>query len=74
MRLNRTVQYAKIEQKFFKKHRDLIQKYKTVLEKLVLNPFDYSLKTHKLNRIILTIEIKDDQITLINIGTHDDVY
>jgi hypothetical protein len=53
MRLNRIVQYAKIEQKFFKKHRDVIQKYKIVLEKLVLNPFDSSLKTMRLNTIKL---------------------
>ena len=75
--------------KFFKKHRDLVPKFKKVIEKLTDDPFDNSLKTHKLKgnlsdfyacsltyeyRIILTIEIQDEEIILVNIGTHDDVY
>ena len=75
--------------KFFKKHRDLVPKFKKVIEKLTDNPFDNSLKTHKLKgnlsdfyacsltyeyRVILTIEVRDEQIILVNIGTHDEVY
>jgi addiction module RelE/StbE family toxin len=75
--------------KFFKKHRDLIPKFKETIEKLIADPFENSLKTHKLKgnlsdyhacsltyqyRIILTIEIKDEEIILVNIATHDDVY
>ena len=55
----------------------------------MLNPFDHSLKTHKLKgnlkglsscslnfeyRIILNIKIVEKKIYLIDIGTHDDVY
>lgn len=75
--------------KFFKKHRDLVPKFKKVIDQLQSNPFDNSLKTHKLKaglsgfyacslnykyRIILTIEIIDDAIILIDIGSHDKVY
>jgi addiction module RelE/StbE family toxin len=60
--------------KIFKKHRDLVPKFKKVIEKLTDDPFENSLKTHKLKgnlsefyacsltyqyRIVLTIEIKD---------------
>jgi len=87
--INQTDTFDKKSVKFFKKHRDLVPKFKEVIEKLIEDPFDNSLKTHKLKgnlsdyhacsltyqyRIILTIEIKDEEIILVNIGTHDDVY
>ena len=58
-------------------------------EKLTNNPFENSLKTHKLKgnlsdfyacsltyqyRIVLTIEVRDEEVILVNIGTHDEVY
>lgn len=87
--INQTDTFDKKSVKFFKKHRDLVPKFKEVIEKLIDNPFENSLKTHKLKgnlndyyacsltyqyRIVLTIEIKDEEIILVNIGTHDDVY
>ena len=87
--INQTDTFDKKSVKFFKKHRDLVPRFKKVIEKLIENPFEDSLKTHKLKgnlsdyyacsltyqyRIVLTIEIKDEEIILINIGTHDDVY
>ena len=75
--------------KFFKKHRDLVPRFKKVIDQLKDNPFDSSLKTHKLKaglsgyyacslnykyRIILTIEIIDEEIILVDIGSHDRVY
>lgn len=89
MQLSRTEQFSKIERKFFRKHQNLIEKYSTVLKTLQQNPFEKSLKTHKLQgnlkefyscslnyeyRIIITIKIEDDKIILINIGTHGEVY
>jgi len=89
MKLFRNKQYQKKEIKFFKKHPNLISKYEKILKKLKNNPFDESLKTHKLKgdlkefyacsldyqyRIILNIVIIDDVIYLIDIGTHDEVY
>jgi addiction module RelE/StbE family toxin len=71
--LKKTDFFLRKAKKFFKKHPDLIQKFKKVTEQLSLDPFENSLKTHKLSgelseyyscsltfeyRIILTIEIK----------------
>ena len=87
--IKQTDTFEKTSLKFFKKHRDLVPKFQKVIEKLTSDPFDNSLKTHKLKgnlsefhacsltyqyRIILTIEIKDEEIILVNIGTHDEVY
>ncbi len=89
MRLDKTSKYQKIEKKFFKKHPSLVDDYCIVLEKLSFNPFDSSLKTHKLSgkldglyacslgfeyRMLLTIEIKEDVVTLVALGSHDEVY
>ncbi len=89
MKLAKTDFYAKKERKFFKKHPELIDKYGAILETLQTNPFDATLKTHKLKgslsdfhacsltyeyRIICVIVIQDNEITLVDIGTHDDVY
>ena len=87
--LKQTDTFDKKSVKFFKKHRDLVPKFKTLIQKLTEDPFESSLKTHKLKgnlsefhacsltyqyRVVLTIEIKDEEIILVNIGTHDDVY
>ena len=87
--IKQTDTFEKKSIKFFKKHRDIVPKFKEVIEKLINDPFDNSLKTHKLKgnlsdfhscsltyqyRIIMTIEIKDEEIILLNIGTHDAVY
>ena len=87
--IKQTDTFEKKSIKFFKKHRDLVPKFKKVIEKLTNDPFENSLKTHKLKgnlsdfyacsltyqyRIILTIEIRDEEIFLVNIGTHDGVY
>lgn len=89
MKLSKTEFYSKKERAFLKKHSNLFDKYKTVLKKLENNPFDASLKTHKLKgdlkqfhacsinydyRIVFIILIQDDEITLLDIGTHDEVY
>ena len=87
--IKQTDTFEKKSIKFFKKHRNLVPKFKQVIEKLTNDPFENSLKTHKLKgslsdfyacsltyqyRIILTIEIRDEEIILVNIGTHDEVY
>jgi len=83
MKLSKTEYYSKVEKKFFKKHKDLINKYAQILKELSIDPFDNSLKTHKLKgnlseyheyRIVMVIKIVEDKIILVNIGTHDDVY
>lgn len=89
MRLVKDKIYPKREIRFFKKHPDLLEKYGVVLKKLENDPFESSLKLHKFQgnlekfhavrltyeyRIVLILMIVDEQIILIDIGTHDDVY
>jgi len=85
----REEKFIKKAKKFFKKHPEFIIKFKEIIGKLERNPFDNSLKTHKLKgklesfyacslnyeyRIVLSIIISDNKIFLIDIGTHDEVY
>ena len=46
--IKQTDTFEKKSIKFFKKHRDLVPKFKKVIEKLTNDPFENSLKTHKL--------------------------
>ena len=87
--IRKSIRFEKKAKKFFKKHSNLIPRFKEIIFKLTDNPFHLSLKTHKLNgklidlyscslnyeyRIILNILIKDDEIILLDIGTQDEVY
>jgi addiction module RelE/StbE family toxin len=88
-KINKNDKFIKKAKKFFKKHPDLLDKFSKIMITLTVNPFEPSLKTHKLSgklnglyscsldfqyRIILSIVIIDQQIYLIDIGTHDKVY
>lgn len=89
MKLIKDESYQRKERKFFKKHADLLDKYTEVLKKLKSDPFESSLKTHKLKgvlsefyacsltyeyRIVCTFLIENEIIVLVDIGSHDDVY
>ena len=89
MKLIKNEYYEKKERKFFNRHPDLLTRYATVLNKLKENPFDTSLRTHKLKvsleafyscsltyeyRLICSFIIQDDTIILVDIGSHDEVY
>jgi addiction module RelE/StbE family toxin len=89
MKLLKDDDYIRKERKFFKKRPHLVDKYEEVLEKLKTDPFDSSLKTHKLKgelsefyscsltyeyRIICVFLIQEETIILVNIGSHDEVY
>jgi addiction module RelE/StbE family toxin len=89
MKLVKDDDYTRKERKFFKKRPHLADKYGEVLEKLKIDPFDPSLKTHKLKgefsefyscsltyeyRIICIFLIQNETIILVNIGSHDEVY
>ncbi len=89
MKLVKNDDYSRKERKFFKKRPHLTDKYGEVLEKLKTNPFDPSLKTHKLKgefsefyacsltyeyRIICIFLIQDEMIVLADINSHDEVY
>lgn len=88
-RLKQTDSFNRVAKKFFKKHRELLINFDKVTEKLKNDPFESSLKTHRLKgelkefyacslnyeyRLILTIIITDKEIILVDIGTHDEVY
>lgn len=84
-----TEHYLKKEKLFIKRHKDLIDRYKKTLKLLETNPYHPSLRLHSLKgkfqgkysvsitmnyRIILTFGVKDEEIVLIDIGSHDEVY
>ena len=89
MKLFKTNYFTRVEKKFLKSHKTLFNDYISTLSKLELNPFDESLKTHRLKgdlsefyacrinysfRLVITIKMSEESITLINIGNHDEVY
>jgi len=87
--IDQTESFERTAQKFFKKHRDLLNRFEEVVEMLEADPFTSALKTHKLKgelskyyacrlsyeyRIILTIIILEEKVILMDIGSHDEVY
>jgi len=89
MKLIRDEHYQRKERKFFRKHPELLDKYSAVLKKLKVNPFEPSLKTHRLKgelsefhacsltheyRIFFWFVIQGEVIYLVDIGSHDEVY
>jgi mRNA-degrading endonuclease YafQ of YafQ-DinJ toxin-antitoxin module len=81
--------YIKRARKFLRKHPEIHGQYRKTLELLELNPKHPSLRLHDLEgrlkgmssvsinmscRIVLELEIKGKEITLINVGNHDQVY
>ncbi|MBI9097776.1 MAG: type II toxin-antitoxin system mRNA interferase toxin, RelE/StbE family [Spirochaetaceae bacterium] len=84
-----TNSYEKRAKKFIKKHPELISQYEKTLKLIELNPSHPSLRLHKLEgklsdlysvsinisyRISLEFTITDDEIILINVGSHNEVY
>lgn len=84
-----TESYERRLKKFIKKHPGLRETYLRTLQVLEVDPYHPSLRTHKLKgalkdmhaislnlqyRIILHFVLKEDQIILIDIGSHDVVY
>ena len=81
--------YNKKASKFIKKHQALKGQYEKTLKLLELNPHHPSLRLHRLKgklqklhsvsinityRITLDFIIEDEEIILIDIGHHDEVY
>jgi mRNA-degrading endonuclease YafQ of YafQ-DinJ toxin-antitoxin module len=81
--------YIRRARKFLRKHTEIHSQYEKTLRLLELDPFHPSLRTHKLEgrlqglfsvsinmsyRIVLEMEINDEEIILINIGSHDQIY
>lgn len=84
-----TQSYEKRAKKFIKKHPDVISQYEKTLKLLEINPSHPSLRLHKLEgklsdlysvsinisyRISLEFTITEDEIILINVDSHNEVY
>lgn len=82
-------QFLRQARKFFKKHPDLKPRFAAVFEALQQDPFQPGLGLHQLAgklsgchavrlsysyRITLTLLITEQEIILIDIGSHDEVY
>jgi len=82
-------QFLRQARKFFKKHPDLKPRFVKGLSDLQTDPFQPSLELHALSgklegchaislthgyRITLILLITDKEITLLDVGSHDDVY
>ncbi len=81
--------YIRRARKFFKRHPNLLDQYRKTLELLEINPGHPSLRLHPLKgklaglhsvsitisyRITLEMVISEQEIVLVNIGAHDEVY
>jgi addiction module RelE/StbE family toxin len=81
--------YLKRAKKFIKKHPELRNQYQTTLELLEVNPYHPSLRLHGLQgrlsglssvsinisyRIVLEMIIRESDIILVDVGSHDQVY
>ena len=81
--------YLKRAKKFLKKHPEIHKQYRKTLELLEINPHHPSLRLHSLQgklsdlssvsinmsyRIVLEMIIRDKDIILVDIGSHDRVY
>ena len=81
--------YIKRARKFLKKHPEIHSQYRKTLQLLELNPHHPSLRLHSLQgrlsglssvsinisyRIVLEMIIEGNEILLVSIGKHDQVY
>lgn len=84
-----TESYIARAKRFFKRHSDLIRAYEKTLLLLEKNPLHPSLRLHRLEgklkhlhsvsinmkyRVTLELIIQEEEIILIDIGSHDQVY
>ena len=84
-----TAAFTRSAERFVKRHPELREKLATVLRDLESDPFQLHLRYHPLggklkglqavsvaygHRIILTLDVSDKEIILLDIGSHDEVY
>lgn len=75
--------------KFLKKHPELRERFTQVVDGLAVDPFDPRLRYHQLSgrlhglqavsltdsyRLVFTVIITEQEIILLDIGSHDEVY
>jgi len=81
--------YRKRETAFLRRHSDLRERYYKTLRLLEQDPFHPSLRLHPLQgkliglhsvsismqyRITLELEVRDQEIVLISVGSHAEIY
>jgi mRNA-degrading endonuclease YafQ of YafQ-DinJ toxin-antitoxin module len=84
-----TESYEKIEVRFLRRHPDLLERYQRTLALLELDPFHPSLRLHALQgrlaglhdvsinlqyRITLELELLEQEIVLVSVGSHGEFY
>ncbi len=84
-----TESYEKIEKRCLKRHPDLRERYFKTLALLEQDPLHPSLRLHELEgqlaglhavainlqyRITLELELREQEILLVNVGSHGEVY
>lgn len=84
-----TPSYEKRVVRFLKKHSDIKKQYTKTIQLMEVDPFHPSLRIHQLSgklkdlhsisinisyRISVEFMVKNKQIILVSIGTHDEVY
>ena len=81
--------FLRRSRKFLRRHPDLKPKFAEIMESLRCDPFRSSLRLHPLHgnlngchavslthsyRITLTLKINEQEIILLDIGNHDEIY
>jgi mRNA-degrading endonuclease YafQ of YafQ-DinJ toxin-antitoxin module len=84
-----TESYEKVERRFLKRHPDLLDRYHKTLAILEQDPFHPSLRLYALEgrlaglhavsinlqyRITLELELREQEIILVSVGSHGEVY
>lgn len=84
-----TETFVRTARKFLCRHRDLAGLFEDVLKRIEEDPHVPSLRLHRLKgrhrdkhavsltyayRIVLILRIERDEIVLLDVGSHDDVY
>jgi mRNA-degrading endonuclease YafQ of YafQ-DinJ toxin-antitoxin module len=84
-----TDSYDKVERRFLKRHPDLLDRYHKTLAIIEQDPFHPSLRLHALEgrlsglhavsinlqyRITLELELHEQEIILVSVGSHGEVY
>ncbi len=84
-----TEYYEKLERRFLKAHPELFERYHKTLLLLENDPFHPSLRLHSLHgrlaglhavsinlqyRITLELELREQEIILVSVGSHGQVY
>ena len=84
-----TESYEKIEKRFLKRHPDLLDRHHKTLAILEQDPFHPSLRLHALEgrlaglyavsinlqyRITLELELREQEVILVSVGSHGEVY